>query len=86
MRPIIKELTHKEEVVEEEDVIEEEEEASLPEVDKSGGLSDQQWEELGISYAEYENMLSTLQELAGNDPRIVAQVIKTWVTLDDEGQ
>ena len=86
MRPVIKELTHKEEVIEEEEIIEEEEEVVVEEdVDQSGGLSQQQWEELGISYEEYENMLATLQELAGNDPRIVAQVIKTWVTLDDEG-
>lgn len=86
LRPVIKELTHKEEVIEEEPEEIEEEPEEIAEADKEapGGLSQQQWDELGISYEEYENMLNTLQELAGNDPRIVAQVIKTWVTLDDE--
>ncbi|MDH5259168.1 MAG: flagellar basal body M-ring protein FliF, partial [Gammaproteobacteria bacterium] len=86
LRPVIKELTHKEEIIEEEEGGVEEEAAEIAESkDSTGGLSEQQWEELGISYQEYENMLATLQELAGNDPRIVAQVIKTWVMLDDEG-
>ena len=86
LRPVIKELTHKEEIIEEEEAGVDEEVAEVVESkDSTGGLSDQQWEELGISYQEYENMLATLQELAGNDPRIVAQVIKTWVMLDDEG-
>jgi len=87
MRPVIRELTFKEKVVEEEIIEEvvEEEVPPEPEDDHAGGLSEQQWQELGISYEEYENMLRTLQELAGNDPRIVAQVIKTWVTLDEEG-
>lgn len=84
MRPVIKELTYKEPEVEEEEVIEEEPEP-IVETKEEGGLSEQQWEELGISYEEYENMLSMLQELASNDPRIVAQVIKTWVTLDGDG-
>ncbi len=90
MRPVIKELTFKEKVIEEEEVVddeieeEEERKKTESELDKSGGLSEQQWDELGISYEEYENMLAMLQELAGNDPRIVAQVIKTWVTLDDD--
>ncbi|MDH3326841.1 MAG: flagellar basal-body MS-ring/collar protein FliF [Gammaproteobacteria bacterium] len=84
LRPVIRELTHKEEIVEEE-IVEEEAAEIEAKNEESGGLSETQWEELGISYEEYENMLATLQELAGNDPRIVAQVIKTWVMLDEEG-
>jgi len=85
MRPVIKELTYKEEVVEEVIEEEEDEEEVLEEkVDKSGGLSEQQWQELGISYEEYEKMLATLQEISAEDPRMVAQVIKTWVMLDEE--
>jgi flagellar M-ring protein FliF len=81
LRPVIRELTFKEEVEEE---IEEEIEEEVEEEVETGGLSESQWEELGITYDEYEDMLKTLKELAADDPRIVAQVIKTWVTLDDE--
>jgi len=84
LRPIIRELTFKEEP-EEEEIEEEVEEIVEENVEETGGLSQQQWEELGITHEEYEDMLKTLRELAADDPRIVAQVIKTWVALDDEG-
>ncbi len=84
LRPVIRELTYKvpevmeiEEKTIEEQVVEED-------VTTQGGLSRVQWEELGISFDEFEDMLSQLKDLAAGDPRIVAQVIKTWVTLDDE--
>ena len=83
IRPVIRELTFKEEV--EEEVIEEEvEEETLSAGKDDGGLSESQWEELGITHDEYEEMLQMLKELAADDPRIVAQIIKTWIILDEE--
>jgi len=83
LRPVIRELTFKEEP---EEIIEEiEEEPEIEEsTEETGGLTLQQWEELGLSYDEYEGMLETLKELAADDPRIVAQVIRTWVMVDED--
>ena len=80
LRPIIKELSFKEEEVIEEEEIEEEE---VEEETSAGGLTESQWQELGLTFEEYEDMLKTLKELAADDPRIVAQVIKTWIALDE---
>jgi len=95
LRPVIRELTYKEvveEVVEEEMSEEEiaeaaaaEAEAKRAEMEAMGGLSSDEWAELGITHEDYENMLRTLKEMAADDPRIVAQVIKTWVALDEDG-
>ena len=85
LRPVIRELTYKEpeeEIIEEEEV--EEEEPFKEDLEAQGGLSLSQWEELGISPEEYEDMLAELKSIASSDPRIVAQVIKTWVALDEE--
>lgn len=85
LRPVVRELTFKEPEPEEvEEEVVEEEEASKEDLEAQGGLSLSEWEELGISYEEYEEMLTQLKELAADDPRIVAQVIKTWVALDEE--
>lgn len=108
MRPIIRELTVKEEVLEGlefagETVIgpdgiriakpvdgepdEGEEGTDIDGVDspKNGGLSQDQWDELGITHAEYEQMLSMIRGLAIKDPRVIAQVMKTWIVVDEEG-
>ena len=93
LRPVIRELTFKapepEEIEEEpsltlEEISEAEREAVRAEAESMGGLSSKEWDELGLSYEEYENMLRTLKEMAADDPRIVAQVVRTWVALDDE--
>ena len=81
LRPIIRELTYKEEVVEE--VEEEIDEEVDNDSEAVGGLTQAQWESLGVTFEEYEDMLKTLKELAADDPRIVAQVIKTWIAIDD---
>ncbi len=103
MRPIIRELTFKEKVVEnigvdgqaligadgellsEGDDGKEEGTAEDLEAAKNGGLSDEQWDELGITYAEYEQMLSMIRGLAVKEPRVIAQVLKTWIIVDEEG-
>ncbi len=102
MRPLIRELTFKEKVVETvgvdgqaligadgevlsegdgatEDVTEDIETA------KNGGLSDEQWDELGITYAEYDQMLSMIRGLAVKEPKVIAQVFKTWIVVDEDG-
>jgi len=92
LRPVIRELTFKEPEpeVDEQDLLSDEEisEAELAaqaaEAEAMGGLTSSEWEELGMSYEEYENMLRTLKEMAADDPRIVAQVVRTWVALDEE--
>jgi len=83
LRPIIRELTFKEEEVEEEVEEEIEEVDEAEDTSASGGLTQSQWEELGLTFEEYEDMLKTLKELAADDPRIVAQVIKTWIAIDE---
>ena len=80
LRPIIRELTFKEKVEEE---VEEEIEEIEEDTSGEGGLTQAQWEALGVTFEEYEDMLRTLKELAADDPRIVAQVVKTWIAIDD---
>ena len=91
LRPVIRELTYKEPEPEAEDkgltdeeMEEAERAAALAEAESMGGLTASEWAELGVSYEEYENMLRTLKEMAADDPRIVAQVVRTWVALDDD--
>lgn len=111
MRPLIRELTFKEEVVEGleydgevrigpdgerlppgESVEGEGQgqgqgEGDIGDVEssKNGGLTQDEWDELGITYAEYEQMLSMIRGLAIKEPRVIAQVLKTWIIVDEEG-
>ncbi len=93
LRPVIRELTYKEPEPEideqalltDEEISEAEQAAQAAEAEAMGGLTSSEWEELGMSYEEYENMLRTLKEMAADDPRIVAQVVRTWVAIDEEG-
>lgn len=85
LRPVIRELTYKEpeEVEVEEETVEEEFEKES-DIQKATGMSESQWEELGVTPEEYEEMLEELRRITADDPRIVAQVVKTWVALDEE--
>ncbi len=47
------------------------------------GMSEEEWRALGISQEEYEVMLDVLRKTVTEDPRVVAQVIKTWVSADE---
>ncbi len=53
----------------------------------STGMTEKEWRALGISQEEYEAMLDVLRKTVTEDPRVVAQVIKTWVASDEgEGE
>lgn len=85
IRPVVKALTYKEPEPEPEEVVEGEGEGTqslLP--TRPGGLSMEDWKSLGVSQEEFEQMLQFVRDLVKNDPRLVAQVVKTWVTLEDE--
>jgi flagellar M-ring protein FliF len=88
IRPVIKALTHveeqeEEEVSEEEQMSEEERIKAQMEAQRPGGLTMSDWEALGVSHEEYQRMLEVLRKMVTEDPRIVAQVVKTWLALDD---
>ncbi|MDH5377746.1 MAG: flagellar basal-body MS-ring/collar protein FliF, partial [Gammaproteobacteria bacterium] len=87
VKPVLKELAKKEELPEEEEevILEEEEDvgaALLRRRDKLG-LTAEDWAALGMSAEEYEEMLKVLRQMVIEDPRLVAQVIKTWVAEDE---
>ncbi|MDH5216918.1 MAG: flagellar basal-body MS-ring/collar protein FliF, partial [Gammaproteobacteria bacterium] len=87
IRPVIRALTHVEEPEEEEALEEaEEEDAALADYNsqRPGGLSMSDWEALGVSHEEYQRMLEVLRKMVNEDPRIVAQVVKTWLALDED--
>lgn len=52
---------------------------------RPGGLSLEDWDALGVSHEEYKQMLELLRKMVKEDPRIVAQVVKTWLALDEDG-
>ena len=88
LRPVLRDLTRKDEP-EEEDILEGEldEEENIDRIERSkrdaGGLTAEEWAELGISAEEYQDMLNRLRQLVTEDPRLVAQVTKTWLAQDD---
>jgi flagellar M-ring protein FliF len=85
IRPVVKALTYKEPEPEPVEVAEgEEAEAAALLQTRPGGLSLEDWKALGVSQEEFEQMLQFVRDMVKNDPRLVAQVVKTWVTLEDE--
>ncbi|MDH5230108.1 MAG: flagellar basal-body MS-ring/collar protein FliF [Gammaproteobacteria bacterium] len=91
VRPVLRELTQKEEVEDAEDEISEEELEATPEdreairkrLKERGALSAEDWASIGITKEEYEEMLNALRQMVVEDPLIVAQVVKTWVATDE---
>lgn len=47
------------------------------------GLAPADWEIVGKTDDDYEKMLAVLRKLVTDDPRLVAQVIRTWVAVDE---
>ncbi|MDH5545452.1 MAG: flagellar basal-body MS-ring/collar protein FliF [Gammaproteobacteria bacterium] len=88
VRPVIRAMTTPEEVEEEEQVQEDEGSQSAEDIhydpQRPGGLSLEDWAALGVSHEEYQRMLEVLRKMVNEDPRIVAQVVKTWLALDEE--
>ncbi|MDH5301476.1 MAG: flagellar basal-body MS-ring/collar protein FliF [Gammaproteobacteria bacterium] len=91
IRPVLRELKPKEEEVEEVPLDVEEGSQVLQAVKQgsasmgilSSGLSAADWEAMGLTQEEYQLMLDVLRKTVTEDPRLVAQVVKTWVMTDD---
>jgi flagellar M-ring protein FliF len=91
IRPVLRELKPKEEEIVEES-LEQQESVQVMEAVRQGsasmgtlssGLSNEEWERIGLTQEEYGQMLDVLRKTVTEDPRLVAQVVKTWVAADD---
>lgn len=85
VRPVVKAWTIKEE----EEPAQLEAAAALPGPEGSegqverDGLSPDDWQIVGKTDEDYEKMLVVLRKLVTDDPKLVAQVIRTWVAVDE---